>query len=121
MLVCRAAGFFISVVSPADITAGHSLDNGDRWFYALPVGWLGGNPVLTQRRFRKSENGRAADLWVDIGLLRYDVELYENGHFAKRQRGWRRSGEIEAHLVGQDFAALVRIDSTGKVGCTWAR
>jgi len=77
--------------------------------------------VPVQKRFRKASNGHVAEVWVDLGLLRYGVELYENGTFAKRQSGWRPSGGIEAHLEGQDFAALVRIDAAGKVACTWAR
>jgi hypothetical protein len=82
---------------------------------------LRGATVLLQQRFRKTDNGSFAELWVDVGLLRYDVELYENGCFARRQRGWRKGREIEAHLVGSDFAALVRIDSSGHIACTWAR
>ena len=76
--------------------------------------------MLVQERFRRAHNGRVADVWVDLGVLRYDVELYENGSLARRQSGWRQSGEIEAHLVARDFAVLVRIDAAGKVACTWA-
>ena len=76
--------------------------------------------MLVQERFRKACHGSVAEVWVDLGMLRYGVELYENGALAERQSGWRPSGEIEAHLVARDFAVLVRIDAVGKVACTWA-
>ena len=74
-----------------------------------------------QRRFRKTSPGHAAEVWVDLGPLRYDVELYANGHFADRKTGWRHDDELEVYVEGKDTSALVHIEHGGKVWCTWPR
>ncbi len=75
-----------------------------------------------QKRFRKTRESKAADVWVDVGRLRYSVELYENGEFVERKKGFRSGAEhAEAFLSGKDFSALVRIQPDGKVRCTWSR
>lgn len=75
-----------------------------------------------QKRFRKTRAGKAADVWVELGALRYTVELYENGEFVERCRGRRsRSEETEVFLSGEDFAALVRIQPDAAIRCTWSR
>ncbi len=74
------------------------------------------------KRFRKATKEMAADAWVEVGALRYTVELYENGEFVAKKSGFRsRSEEIEAHLTGEVFAVLVRIQSDGTIRCTWSR
>ena len=75
-----------------------------------------------EKRFRKTEAGKAAEVWVEIGAFSYSVELYEDGRFVERKRGRRpRASEIDAWLSGQEFAALVRIQPDGTVRCTWSR
>ncbi len=74
-----------------------------------------------QQRFRKSKNGILAEAWVDLGILRYTVELYENGEFLGSKTGLRpRSEGIEVFLAGKRFAALVKISPDGKVRCTFS-
>lgn len=75
-----------------------------------------------QRRFRKEKSGKAAEVWVETGVLHYSIELYENGAFVERKRGLRLGGKAtEGWLSGTDFAALVRIHADGTVRCTWSR
>jgi len=75
-----------------------------------------------QKRFRKTKAGKAAEVWAETGMLRYTIELYENGRFVERKRGFRPGAdEIDAWLSGQNFAALVRIHPDGTVRCTWSR
>ena len=75
-----------------------------------------------QERFRKTRRGKVAEVWTEVGPLRYKVELYENGEFVEQQKGRRsRSDEAEIHVTGHDFAALVRIQPDGGVRCTWSR
>lgn len=74
-----------------------------------------------QKRFRKTQLGGSAEVWVDVGRLRYRVELYENGEYVNRTRGWRGSEEVKAFVLGKDFSALVHIDPSGKSWCTWPR
>ena len=74
-----------------------------------------------QRRFRKTSPGHVAEVWVDLGRLRYDVELYADGEFADRKRGWRQPDELEIYVEGQDTSALVHIEHAGKIWCTWPR
>ena len=75
-----------------------------------------------QKRFRKSTNGRAAEVWADVGLFRYKLELYEQGELAAKTKGAVPSGQYtEALLKGTTFAALVRIQPDRTVQCTWAR
>lgn len=75
-----------------------------------------------QERFRKTRAGKAAEVWVEVGPLRYQVELYENGEFVEQQKGRRsRSEETEVHVSGEDFAALVHIQPDATVRCTWSR
>lgn len=74
------------------------------------------------KRFRKTTKEMAAEAWVEVGVLRYNVELYENGEFVAKKSGFRsRSEQIEAHLSGEAFAVLVRIQTDGAVRCTWSR
>ncbi len=74
------------------------------------------------KRFRKTTKDMAAEAWVELGALRFKVELYENGEFVAKKSGFRgRSEQIEAHLSGEVFAVLVRIQSDGTVRCTWSR
>ena len=75
-----------------------------------------------EKRFRKTRAGKAADVWVEFGALRYTAELYENGQFVKRCSGRRsRSEETEVFLSGDEFAALVRIHPDATIRCTWSR
>jgi hypothetical protein len=75
-----------------------------------------------QERFRKTSQGKVAEVWAEVGSLRYRVELYENGEFVEHKKGRRsRSDETEIHLSGRDFAALLRIQPDGTVRCTWSR
>ncbi len=77
---------------------------------------------MMQRRYRQTKAGRAAEIWVELGTLRYKAELYENGEFIQRQAGFRsRSDEAELFLSGTDFSAIVRIQPDGDVRCTWSR
>ncbi len=58
-------------------------------------------------------------MWVDVGILWYTVELYEDGEFVARKRGFRpRHQDAEIFLSGNDFAALVHIFPDGKLRCT---
>lgn len=75
-----------------------------------------------QKRFRKMRGGSVAEIWVDLAILRYTVELYENGEFVGRKRGRRPdSEEKEVFLSGKEFSALVHIRPDGGVRCTWPR
>ncbi len=75
-----------------------------------------------QERFRKTRAGKAAEIWVELGPLRYKVELYENGEFIQQHKGRRRrSEETEVHVAGREFAALVHILPDTTVRCTWSR
>jgi len=75
-----------------------------------------------QERFRKMRQGRVAEVWAEVGPLRYKVELYENGEFIEHQKGRRsRADETEIHVAGREFAALVRIQPDGTVRCVWSR
>lgn len=75
-----------------------------------------------QKRFRQTKAGKVADVWLDAGMFRYTVELYEDGEFVERRKGFRSgSQETEAFISGKDFSALVRIRADGKVRCTWSR
>jgi len=91
--------------------------------YRSPAGGACGSlRLLMQKRFRKTKASKAAEVWVDVGRLRYSVELYEDGEFVERKRGFRPGAEhAEAFLSGKDFSALVRIQPDGKVRCTWSR
>ncbi len=74
------------------------------------------------KRFRKTTRDKAAEAWVELGTLRYTVELYENGEFVAKKSGFRsRSEQVEVHLSGEAFAVLVRIQSDGTIRCTWSR
>lgn len=74
------------------------------------------------KRFRKTAGDMAAEAWVELGTLRYTVEMYENGGFVAKKSGFRRRSEqIEVHLSGEAFAVLVRIQSDGAIRCTWSR
>lgn len=75
-----------------------------------------------QKRFRKTRENSAAEVWVDLAILRYTVELYENGEFLGSKKGRRpRSEEKEVFLSGKEFSALVHIQPDGGVRCTWPR
>ncbi|MGD2107985.1 MAG: hypothetical protein PVI86_01210 [Phycisphaerae bacterium] len=75
-----------------------------------------------QERFRKTRRNGAAEVWVEVGPLRYQVELYESGEFVERRTGRRpRTDEIEVHLAGRGFAALVHIQPDATARCTWSR
>lgn len=75
-----------------------------------------------QRRFRKTKDCKAADVWVELGILRYSVELYEGGKFVGKKRGFLpRSGHVEVFLSGKDFASLVKVFADGAVRCTFSR
>ncbi len=76
------------------------------------------------KRYRKETNGRAAEVWVEVGLLRYKAELYEEGTLLKRSGGFipRKEQEYAERLVTSgDLAALVRVHPDRSVSCTWAR
>ncbi len=75
-------------------------------------------PTTTEKRFRRTTNGHTAEAWVDVGLLRYTVELYEDGVFVKRMCGFRPSREsVEVFVSGVEFTALVHIERNGRVRC----
>jgi len=75
-----------------------------------------------QKRFRKTRGDRVAEVWVDLAILRYTVELYENGEFIGSKKGRRSvSEEKEVFLSGTEFSALVHIQPDGRVRCTWPR
>lgn len=77
---------------------------------------------MRQRRFRQTKAGKAAEVWVETGMLRYSAELYENGVFIQRARGFReRARETELFLSGADFSALIRLQPDGQIRCTWSR
>lgn len=74
--------------------------------------------MADQKRFHKTVDDRVAEARVDVGLMRYTVELFENGKLTRRQsrfrwRGWNR----EMFLAGNEFTALVHIERGGKVRC----
>jgi hypothetical protein len=49
------------------------------------------------------------------------VELYEDGEFVGRKRGFLpRSGHVEVFLSGKDFASLVKVFPDGRVRCTFS-
>lgn len=74
-----------------------------------------------QKRFRRTQGCKAADVWVELGILRYSVELYEDGEFVGRKRGFLpRSGHVEVFLSGKDFASLVKVFPDGRVRCTFS-
>jgi hypothetical protein len=78
--------------------------------------------MALQRRYRKAAQGHVADVWVDVGPLRYTAELYEDGECAECKAGPRpRNEEIDVLLSGTYFAALVRVAPDRSVRCTWAR
>lgn len=75
-----------------------------------------------QKRFRKATDATAAEVWVDVGFLRYRIELYEDGELAGNRKGFlSRQQYTEALLSGDNVAALVRIQPDRTVQCTWAR
>ena len=75
-----------------------------------------------QKRFRKAGSDHAAEVWAELGLLRFRLELYENGEFVQRAGGAIPRGEYtECLLSGRDVAALVRVHPGREVTCTWAR
>ena len=75
-----------------------------------------------QKRFRKEIDGKAAEVWIEVGLLRYKAELYENGEFIQRQRGRRsRTEESRIFLSGREFSALLHLDPDKTIRCTWSR
>ncbi len=57
-----------------------------------------------QKRFRKVEGDCAAEVWLDVGLLRYKAELYEDGVLLDKQKGRKPDKEeIKVYLSGKDF------------------
>jgi hypothetical protein len=75
-----------------------------------------------QKRFRKAEGDRAAEVWLDVGLFRFKAELYEDGVLLDTQKGARSSKEeIKVYLSGKDFSALLRLETSGNIVCTWSR
>lgn len=74
------------------------------------------------KRFRKTKGGRPTDVWVEVGILRYTIELYEDGAFVGRKGGFvPRAGNVEVFLSGKDFASLVTIHPDRTVRCTLSR
>ena len=74
------------------------------------------------KRYRKETNGRAAEVWVEVGLLRYKAELYEEGTLLKRSGGFiPRQEYAETLVTSGDLAALVRVHADRSISCTWAR
>jgi hypothetical protein len=60
----------------------------------------------------------SGEAWVDVGVLRYAVELYEDGMFVGRRVGFRRGRDsIEVFVPGRRFTALVHIERDGRVRC----
>ena len=75
-----------------------------------------------QKRFRKVEGNRAAEVWLDVGLFRFKAELYEDGVLLDKQKGRKSSTEeIKIYLSGKDFSALMRLEPEGNIVCTWSR
>ncbi len=75
-----------------------------------------------QKRFRKVERGNIGEVWVDVGVVGYRIELYENGEFISSAKGRKpRSQAAEVFLTGTHFAALLHIQPAGEVRCTWSR
>ncbi len=71
-----------------------------------------------QKRFQKSVDDRMAEAWVDVGLIRYTVELYEDGTLTRRQTRFRwRERNRNMFLTGKEFTALVHIERGGRVRC----
>ena len=75
-----------------------------------------------QKRFRKVEGNRAAEVWLDVGLIWFKAELYEDGVLLDTQKG-RKSNteEIKIYLSGKEFSALMRLEPSGNIVCTWSR
>lgn len=75
-------------------------------------------PTTNEKRFRRTMNGHTGETWVDVGLLRYAVELYEDGVFVKRMRGFRPARDsVEVFVSGREFTTLVHIERNGRVRC----
>ena len=75
-----------------------------------------------QKRFRKEIDGKAAEVWIEVGVVRYKAELYENGEFVERQRGrYSKTEETRIFLSGQEFSALLHLDPDRTIRCTGSR
>ncbi len=71
-----------------------------------------------RKRFQKSVDGRMAEVWVAIGLMRYTVELYENGTLTGRQTLFRwRERNRNMFPTGRKFTALVHVVRDGRARC----
>jgi hypothetical protein len=75
-----------------------------------------------QKRFRKIHGDRAAEVWLDVGLIWFKAELYEDGVLLDQQKGRKpKTEEIKVYLSGKDFSALIRLEPEGNIVCTWSR
>lgn len=71
-----------------------------------------------QKRFHKTVDERMGEVRVSVGLMRFTVELYEDGKLTRRQRRFRWRGcNQEMFLTGNEFTALVHLERGGHVRC----